>query len=128
MAISYKIFANLKALNSTRDELGEQMQSNKKLAAALKQAREASGSAEKARERAQLIERLEAQTNTLASENQRLRQLAHREEDDRVEVEMKLSTLENAVLERNRRIELLQREVADKAERLRRFAERIDKI
>jgi chromosome segregation ATPase len=116
------------ALIQTRKELAAQLESQKRLSAALKQSKSQNVSVENAREREQLIARFEAKTTTLETENHRLRQIAQKSESGLVEFELKISTLENTIMERNRQVELLRSEVADKAERLKRFSERLDKL
>jgi SAM-dependent methyltransferase len=115
-------------LTKTREELAAQVESGRRLSAALKLARSEVGSPEKVREREQQLARFEAKTASSEAENLRLRQLAQKSESSLVEFELKISTLENTIMERNRQVELLRNEVADKSDRLRRYSERLDKI
>ena len=116
------------ALSQARKEVAAQVESQKRLTSALQQAREQNVSPENAHAREQVIAKYDARTKSLETENHRLRQTAQKSETALVDFELKISRLENTIMERNRQVELLRSEVADKAERLRRFSERLDKL
>lgn len=73
------------------------------------------------REREQEIARYVAQKAAQHAEIERLRGMLQRAEESQVQLELKAAEMETQVAENQRKLELLQRDVAEKAERLRRI-------
>ena len=69
--------------------------------------------------------RLESQLRSATQEQERLRRIAHSEEE-LAEAELRVSQVEGTLKEKSRQVELLRSEVAEKAERLRRLSKSLD--
>lgn len=75
------------------------------------------------REREQEFARLQAQKSAQEAEIERLRAMLQRAEEGRVQLELRAAELETQAAESQRKVDMLQRDVAEKSERLRRVTD-----
>jgi|GEM_PF-5050668 len=113
-------------LENLRDEFAEHMGEYAKVTEELEIVRASSNSPGKVRETEQNVARLESQLRSATQEQERLRRIAQRAEEELVEAELRVSQVEGSLKEKSRQVELLRSEVAEKAERLRRLSKSLD--
>ncbi|MEE2901292.1 MAG: hypothetical protein VYC39_03140, partial [Myxococcota bacterium] len=113
-------------LENLRDEFAEHMGEYSRVSEELEILRTSSNSPGKMRETEQNLARLESQLRSATQEQERLRRIAHRAEEELAEAELRVSQVEGTLKEKSRQVELLRSEVAEKAERLRRLSKSLD--
>lgn len=110
------------ALDASKQEVTSAWNEIDQLRAKLARQGDAELLAGEVEKRNQEIARINAEAAARAGESSRLRALLQEAEQAQVQLERRIGELESALEEGDRRIELLKRDLAEKAERLRRFS------
>lgn len=113
-------------LESLRDEFAEHMGEYSRAMEEFETLKASSSSPDRVREAEQSITKLESQLRSSTQEQERLRRVAQRAEEELAASELKVSEAQGSLKEKARQIELLRSEVAEKAERLRRLSKNLD--